>query len=90
MSGDRDVAVLVCGTDGTDGPTGDAGGLINSQTSGKASEAGLNIDDYLDRADAGHCLQKLNALVTTGPTGTNVMDLAIAVVGDGDAVSTAV
>ncbi len=47
----------------------------------KARKAGLDINHYLARADAGSCLQKLDALVTTGPTGTNVMDLAIALVG---------
>ncbi|MGQ7843563.1 glycerate kinase type-2 family protein [Granulosicoccus sp. 3-233] len=75
-------SVLVCGTDGTDGPTADAGGLVNEQTLAKARDGGLNIDDYLARADAGSCLERLDALVTTGPTGTNVMDLAIAVVGE--------
>lgn len=73
-------SLLVCGTDGTDGPTADAGGLVNEQTLAKARDAGLGISDYLDRADAGNCLEQLEALVTTGPTGTNVMDLAIAVV----------
>ncbi|ASJ75322.1 glycerate kinase type-2 family protein [Granulosicoccus antarcticus] len=78
------VSILVCGTDGTDGPTGDAGGMVDNETFEKARQAGLDIADYLARADAGNCLQKLDALVTTGPTGTNVMDLAIALVGGGD------
>lgn len=74
------TSVLVCGTDGTDGPTADAGGIVSEQTANKALAAGINIPDYLARADAGHCLEQLDALVTTGPTGTNVMDLAIAIV----------
>ena len=81
VAGSRPCSVLVCGTDGTDGPTADAGGLVHEQTLARAREAGLDIDDYLARADAGNCLAQLDALVTTGPTGTNVMDLAIAVVG---------
>ncbi len=81
LSTTESISILVCGTDGTDGPTADAGGLINELSMKKAREAGLDINDYLARADAGSCLQKLDALVTTGPTGTNVMDLAIAVVG---------
>lgn len=81
LSATESIAILVCGTDGTDGPTADAGGLIDDLTMKKAHEAGLDINDYLARADAGSCLQKLDALVTTGPTGTNVMDLAIAVAG---------
>lgn len=71
-------SVLVCGTDGSDGPTGDAGGLVSEASAALASTMQLDVRDYLFRADAGTCLEKLNALVTTGPTGTNVMDLAIA------------
>ncbi len=72
-------AVLVCGTDGTDGPTKDAGGLVTESTVSIAASKNLDIDDYLERADAGSCLEQLDALVTTGPTGTNVMDLAIVI-----------
>lgn len=72
-------AVLVCGTDGTDGPTNDAGGLVTDSTVSMATSKNLDIDDYLERADAGSCLEQLDALVTTGPTGTNVMDLAIVI-----------
>lgn len=72
------ASVLVCGTDGSDGPTGDAGGLVNETSAALALSMQLDVSDYLSRADAGTCLEKLNALVTTGPTGTNVMDLAIA------------
>ncbi|MFK8078091.1 MAG: glycerate kinase [Granulosicoccus sp.] len=72
-------AVLVCGTDGTDGPTKDAGGLVTESTASIAASKNLDIDDYLKRADAGSCLEQLDALVTTGPTGTNVMDLAIVI-----------
>ncbi len=74
------ASILVCGTDGTDGPTNDAGGLVSDATLASALENNLQINDYLARADAGNCLDALNALVTTGPTGTNVMDLAIAII----------
>ena len=74
------VSVLVCGTDGTDGPTNDAGGLVDETSLQRASELSLNLDQYLQRADAGTALAQLDLLVTTGPTGTNVMDLCIAVV----------
>lgn len=68
-----DVAVVVGGTDGSDGPTGDAGGIVDAATWGPgASEA-------LARADSGTFLATRNALLTTGPTGTNVMDLLVAV-----------
>jgi len=73
------MSILVCGTDGTDGPTGDAGGLVSERTQKDAQENALDIDDYLAKADAGSCLSTLGGLITTGPTGTNVMDLAIAI-----------
>lgn len=80
LAGTGPRSLLVCGTDGTDGPTADAGGLVDDQTLSQARDRELDIGDYLARADAGNCLERLEALVTTGPTGTNVMDLAIAVV----------
>lgn len=67
-----DIDVLVAGTDGSDGPTGDAGGYVTGGTWGPGAE------DALARADAGSYLATQDALVTTGPTGTNVMDLMIA------------
>lgn len=76
----RALSLLVCGTDGTDGPTGDAGGLVDEQTLAQATDLTLDISQSLADADAGTCLEQLDALVTTGPTGTNVMDLAIALV----------
>jgi len=76
----KSCVVLVGGTDGTDGPTGDAGACVDHKTASKAASLKLNIEEYLERADAGTCLDAIDALVTTGPTGTNVMDLAIAIV----------
>ncbi len=81
VGGQREVSVLVCGTDGTDGPTKDAGGLVDVDTLARGRVAGLDAGDFLDRADAGNYLARVDALVTTGPTGTNVMDLAVAWVG---------
>ncbi|MBX2882893.1 MAG: DUF4147 domain-containing protein [Granulosicoccus sp.] len=74
------VSVLVCGTDGSDGPTGDAGGVVDESTIQLARDSSLSIDAFLQAADSGQCLERLGQLVTTGPTGTNVMDLAIAIV----------
>lgn len=74
------TSILVCGTDGTDGPTNDAGGLVDEATCDAAAETSLSINAYLEAADAGTALEKLDQLVTTGPTGTNVMDLCIVIV----------
>lgn len=75
------VSILVCGTDGTDGPTTDAGGLVDESTVQMADNLNLDIDQFLSNADSGTALAELGQLVTTGPTGTNVMDLCIAIVG---------
>lgn len=72
IAGRQDIEVLVAGTDGSDGPTGDAGGHVTGATWGPGAE------DALARADSGSYLAACRALVTTGPTGTNVMDLMIA------------
>ncbi|MBC7477524.1 MAG: DUF4147 domain-containing protein [Pseudorhodobacter sp.] len=70
-----DLSILVAGTDGNDGPTDAAGGLIDGATWGpEAAKA-------LQHADSGSYLAGRNALFTTGPTGTNVMDLALALRG---------
>jgi len=78
IAGQDKLSVLCCGTDGSDGPTEDAGGIITGDTEAHGNQLGLSIDDHLHRADAGNYLSAVDALVTTGPTGTNVMDLAIA------------
>jgi hydroxypyruvate reductase len=71
-----DITLLVAGTDGTDGPTNAAGGIVDGDTFGDPKE----VFDSLRRADAGSYLLKQNNLLVTGPTNTNVMDLAIAIV----------
>ncbi len=74
IQGRDDITILVAGTDGTDGPTDAAGGLVDGNTWTDAAR------DALERADAGTCLEQNDALFVTGPTNTNVMDLAIAIV----------
>ncbi|MFK7995982.1 MAG: glycerate kinase [Granulosicoccus sp.] len=72
------LSILVCGTDGTDGPTGDAGGCVDELSTALADKQAIDIAQFLQAADAGTALAALDLLVTTGPTGTNVMDLCIA------------
>lgn len=73
--GRQDVSILVAGTDGTDGPTSAAGGLVDGETWKEDSAM-----HALNRADAGTYLEHANSLFITGPTNTNVMDLVIALV----------
>ncbi|MCP4494403.1 MAG: DUF4147 domain-containing protein [Gammaproteobacteria bacterium] len=74
---DKDnVALLVAGTDGSDGPTNAAGGLVNGATFTDSAAAKA----ALAAANAGTYLKQHDSLFVTGPTNTNVMDLAIAIV----------
>ncbi len=78
LAGNTKIVFLAAGTDGTDGPTPDAGGIVDGNSKARGDAAGLDIQHYLDTADVGNYLEKTNDLVTTGPTGTNVMDLIVA------------
>ena len=72
------AAVFSFGSDGTDGPTDAAGGYADGDTRETLLGEGLRIDDILKDNDAYHALQKTGGLIMTGPTGTNVNDVAVA------------
>ncbi len=74
ISGHGNITVLVAGTDGTDGPTDAAGAMVDGSTFDAGGERALRA------ADAGPYLEERDALFVTGPTGTNVMDVVIALV----------
>ena len=73
-----DVWVLAAGTDGTDGPGEHAGAIVDAGTVERGVAAGLDPERCLHAADAGTFLEASGDLVHTGPTGTNVMDLVVA------------
>ncbi|MCG6897331.1 MAG: DUF4147 domain-containing protein [Thiocapsa sp.] len=77
LAGHPSGALLSAGTDGTDGLTDDAGGLVDGFTLERARDAGLDAVMSLARADSGSFLQASGDLIRTGPTGTNVMDLML-------------
>ncbi len=77
LAGRPNVGLLAAGTDGTDGPGEDAGALVDGSTIDRGRAEGFDANDALDRADAGSFLAAAGALINTGPTGTNVMDLMI-------------
>ncbi|HEX7045887.1 MAG TPA: DUF4147 domain-containing protein [Burkholderiales bacterium] len=77
LEGAPGVLLLAGGTDGTDGPTADAGALVDGGTIERGEEAGLEAGAALARADAGSFLEASGDLIQTGPTGTNVMDLVL-------------
>ncbi|GBD96937.1 MAG TPA: glycerate kinase [Nitrospirae bacterium] len=74
------VTLLSAGTDGTDGPTDAAGAIVDGETILKAKKLGLNPKEYLGNNDSYNFFNKINSLLITGPTGTNVMDVQIIVV----------
>jgi hydroxypyruvate reductase len=78
ISGDGEAVALCAGTDGTDGPTADAGGLVDNLTAERGRTEGWVLEEHLRRADAGSYLEETGDLISTGPTGTNVTDLVIA------------
>ncbi len=77
MTGHPNLTLLAAGTDGTDGPTEDAGGVVDGETVARISLGGLDADRCLARADSNAALAASGDLVHTGPTGTNVGDLVI-------------
>lgn len=79
LAGHGNVLLLAAASDGSDGPTAAAGGLVDGETVSRGSRAGLDVNDTLARADAGTFLEAAGDLVSTGPTGTNVMDLVLGV-----------
>lgn len=81
IAGLSNVAVFSFGSDGTDGPTNAAGGYADGSTAARLLEAGLSIPDVLERNDAYHALEKSDGLLVTGPTGTNVNDLSVLLIG---------
>ena len=70
-------------TDGTDGPTDAAGGLVSGETAGAIREGGVEPGGALAENDAYNALEAANALLVTGPTGTNVNDLRVALIRKG-------
>jgi hydroxypyruvate reductase len=65
------------GTDGRDGPTDAAGGLVDDQTTSRLATKGLNPQDFLDNNDSYAALQAADDLIITGGTGTNVADVQV-------------
>jgi hydroxypyruvate reductase len=77
MAGLEDVILVTLATDGGDGPTEAAGAVVTGETFRRASQMGLEPADFLARNDAYHFFEPLEDLIKTGPTRTNVNDLAL-------------
>ena len=82
ISGLDNVVIASLGSDGTDGPTDAAGGIVDGHTESKLKASKISISETLKNNDAYHALKAADALLMTGPTGTNVNDAAILLVSD--------
>lgn len=78
ISGSGNVVILSAGSDGTDGPTDAAGGIVDGLTWGKIRSVSYDPVEMLENNDSYNALELAGALLKTGPTGTNVNDLVIA------------
>ena len=76
-----DACLFSVGSDGTDGPTEAAGGYVDGDTKAALDAAGVSIFDTLQNNDAFHALEASGGLIVTGPTGTNVNDVAVLLIG---------
>jgi glycerate 2-kinase len=79
MRAHEPLSILAAGTDGTDGPTDDAGAMVDSGTVERAEIAGVDVQIALRQCASGLALEAAGDLVHTGPTGTNVGDILIGI-----------
>lgn len=80
IAGLKDTAIFSVGSDGTDGPTDAAGGYCDGETKAVLAARGVDIYETLRQNDAYTALLKCNGLIMTGPTGTNVNDVAVVLI----------
>lgn len=80
IANNQNIVITSIGTDGTDGPTDSAGAIADNNSAQKSIEAGLDYKKYLNNNDSYNFFGKMNDLIKTGPTNTNVMDLRIMLV----------
>lgn len=80
LGGVEGWAAFAVDTDGNDGPTDAAGGMVDGESAARMREAGVEPSDALANNDSRAALEAAGSLVVTGPTGTNVNDLRVALV----------
>jgi len=79
ITGAEGVAIASASTDGIDGPTDAAGAIVDGETILRSRKLGLDPVEYLENNDSYSFFSRLNDLIITGPTGTNVNDITILV-----------
>ncbi len=81
IAGLENTAIFSVGSDGTDGPTDAAGGYCDGDTVATLTAKGVDVSAIMANNDAYHALEQCDGLVMTGPTGTNVNDFAVLLLG---------
>ncbi len=79
IDGQSGVALLCGSTDGTDGPTEASGGVVDGGSVSRALANGVAWEDGMARHDSRRFLEACGGLITTGPSGSNLNDLALLV-----------
>jgi glycerate-2-kinase len=79
VDGLEGIAIAALGTDGIDGNTRAAGAIIDGDTAIRAKSKRLDPNALLVRNDSGRFFEKLGDAIITGPTGTNVGDIYLAI-----------
>ena len=80
IEGLENVLIFSLGSDGTDGPTDAAGGIVDGTTASTLRGQGISIHQVLKDNDAYHTLKAVDGLIFTGPTGTNVNDISVVLI----------
>ena len=81
IDGINNITFLSGGSDGTDGQTEAAGAICNGRTIERAKELGLDAIKFLNNNNSYNFFTKLDDLLITGPTDTNVMDIQLVLIG---------
>ena len=79
MDGFENTHLLAAGTDGSDGMTMATGAVVDGLTVRRGAEKNLKANNYLEKADSNSFFKLTDSLITSGATGTNVMDLVIGI-----------
>jgi hydroxypyruvate reductase len=81
IEGMEDVAIFSISSDGTDGPTEAAGAIVDGFSAKRLRDKKILISEVLKNNDSYNALKKINALIVTGPTGTNINDISVILIG---------
>ena len=76
----KQLCLYSVGTDGIDGPTDAAGAIVDSHTIQEYQSSNLSLDSYIRNNDSYYFFDKINSLIKTGVTGTNVADIQITII----------